>query len=460
VRSLVVADLLVGALSALAALQLRFGASAPDQRNHLLATFAFPFAWLVVLALNRAYDVRFLFVGNEEYQRVFRASLGLSAAIAGVTFAFDTRLARGYVILAIPIALTAGIACRYAMRKGLHHSWRRGERLRRVILVGHSAAVQQTTLQLHRERFHGMGVVGVCLPTLDSVTPGSVFESLVFGTFDTVASAVKLTHADTVIVLSCPEIDGPALRRLAWQLEDDDVDLVVASNLIDVTGDRTTIRPLDGLPLMQVDHPRLSGTPRVLKAIFDRLCAAVGLLVAAPLMVVVAGLIRFGEPSRGPVVFRQVRIGKNGRRFVMYKFRTMYTDAEVRLTELRHLNDNDGALFKIRDDPRVTPVGRWLRRTSLDELPQLVNVLRGEMSLVGPRPPLPNEVARYPADMRRRLVVKPGITGLWQVSGRSDLSWEESIRLDLNYVENWSLSLDIVILTRTVTAVWRLSGAY
>jgi lipopolysaccharide/colanic/teichoic acid biosynthesis glycosyltransferase len=159
-------------------------------------------------------------------------------------------------------------------------------------------------------------------------------------------------------------------------------------------------------------------------------------------------------------MFRQVRVGRDGREFQIYKFRTMYTDAEARLAEVAHLNEGDGALFKMRDDPRVTPVGRWLRRFSLDELPQLINVVLGDMSLVGPRPPLPSEVAQYPADMRRRLVVKPGMTGLWQVSGRADLSWEESIRLDLRYVENWSLTMDLVILARTVTAVLRLSGAY
>jgi exopolysaccharide biosynthesis polyprenyl glycosylphosphotransferase len=260
-----------------------------------------------------------------------------------------------------------------------------------------------------------------------------------------------------VIVLSCPELDGVALRRLAWRLERVDVDLIVASALIDVAG-RTTIRPVDGLPMLHVDHARLRGSARAAKALVDRCGAALLLLVLAPLLAAVAVAIKRDSP--GPVLYRQSRVGRDGAVFSIWKFRSMYVDADARLADLARLDEGAGVLFKIRDDPRVTRVGRYLRRFSLDELPQLVNVLVGQMSLVGPRPPLPAEVARYPADMLRRLVVKPGLTGLWQVSGRSDLPWEEAIRLDLRYVETWSLSLDLVILLRTVTAVVRTSGAY
>jgi exopolysaccharide biosynthesis polyprenyl glycosylphosphotransferase len=461
VRSLVVLDLLVGTIAALSALHVRFG---PYPYNHIYfaVTLAFPFAWLIALGFNRAYDPRFLFVGSDEYQRVFRASLALTAAIAMISFTFDTRLARGYVIIATPLALVATTGVRYFARRALHRSWARGERLRRVVLVGHETAVEQTSKQLRRERYHGLGVVGACLPPNAVGEPGtSALRSglPVYGTFDDVASAVRYARADTVLVLSCPELDGACLRRLAWQLENDDIDLIVASTLVDVAGDRTTIRPVDGLPLLHVEHPQLRGMRRLVKEMFDTIGAVAGLLLAAPLMLVIAAVVRFG-PGRGPAIFRQVRVGKDGREFQMYKFRTMYVDAEARLAEVMHLNEHDGALFKVRDDPRITPIGRWLRRFSLDELPQLFNVLLGDMSLVGPRPPLPAEVIKYPSDMRRRLVVKPGITGLWQVSGRADLSWEETIRLDLRYVENWSLTLDLVILARTFTAVWRLSGAY
>ncbi|BCJ32958.1 hypothetical protein Athai_04610 [Actinocatenispora thailandica] len=277
------------------------------------------------------------------------------------------------------------------------------------------------------------------------------------GTFADAGAAVAAAEADTVIVLSCPELDGVALRRLAWQLERVDVDLIVASALIDVAG-RTTIRPVDGLPMLHVDHARLRGSARAAKALVDRFGAALLLLVLAPLLAAVAAAIKLDSP--GPVLYRQSRVGRDGAVFAIWKFRSMYVDADARLAELARLDEGAGVLFKIRDDPRVTRIGRYLRRLSLDELPQLVNVLVGQMSLVGPRPPLPAEVARYPADMLRRLVVKPGLTGLWQVSGRSDLPWEEAIRLDLRYVETWSLSLDLVILLRTVTAVVRTSGAY
>jgi exopolysaccharide biosynthesis polyprenyl glycosylphosphotransferase len=459
VRVLVVLDLAAGTIGALAALQFRMGPP-PSNRLYLFIMFAFPFAWLLALAASHSYDSRFLFVGNDEYQRVFRAGIGLVATISVVAFVVDTPVARRYVIIAIPVALAANVVSRYLMRRHLHRSWGRGERLRRVVLVGHEAAVAQMSRQLRRERYHGLGVVGACLPAT-SPAHGAPRDGAppVYGDFDDVASAVRYARADSVLVLSCPELDGASLRRLAWQLEDDDIDLIVASTLIDVAGDRTTIRPVDGLPLLHVEHPQLRGTRRVVKEVFDRVCALVGLIAIAPLLLAIAVLLRFG-PGRGPVLFRQVRVGRDGRPFRIVKFRTMYLDAEARLADLMDLNEHDGALFKMRDDPRITPVGRWLRRFSLDELPQLFNVVFGDMSLVGPRPPLPVEVAKYPADMRRRLVVKPGMTGLWQVSGRADLSWEETIRLDLRYVENWSLTMDLVILARTLSAVARVSGAY
>jgi exopolysaccharide biosynthesis polyprenyl glycosylphosphotransferase len=227
-----------------------------------------------------------------------------------------------------------------------------------------------------------------------------------------------------------------------------------------VAGGRTTIRPIDGLPMLHVEHPRLSGPRWLVKALFDRLGAALALVLLAPVLAGCALAIKFDRHAPGPVLFRQLRVGRHGRPFAIYKFRTMRCDAEDLLAELQAANEHDGVLFKVRQDPRISRVGRVLRRYSLDELPQLVNVLRGEMSLVGPRPPLPSEVAAYPADMRRRLVVKPGLTGLWQVSGRADLPWEEAMRLDLRYVENWTLTLDLIILMRTGSAVLRSTGAY
>ena len=456
VLTLLIADLLVGLAAGLAAFYGRFGQTVTFyNRHYVVLTALLPLALVASLGLTRAYERRFLYVGTDEYQRVIRAGIGLTATSALVAYAFEIPLARGYMVIALPGATLACVVTRFLVRKRLHRRRGRGDALKRVVVVGHELAVIHTTRQLRRERYHGLKVVGACLPPGHD---GGDVGITIYGSFDDVANAVIAANADTVVVLSCPELDGHALRRLAWQLERDDIDLIVASSLIDVAGDRTTIRPVDGLPMLHVDHPRLTGGPRIVKEIFDRIGAVILLATFSPLLLLIALLIKRTSP--GPVLFRQVRVGRNGREFIIYKFRTMYLDAEARLADLRHLNEHDGVLFKMRNDPRVTRIGRWLRRLSLDELPQLFNVVLGHMSLVGPRPPLPEEVAAYPDDARRRLAVKPGITGLWQVSGRSDLPWEEAVRLDLRYVENWTLSLDLVILLRTLTAVSRGSGAY
>jgi exopolysaccharide biosynthesis polyprenyl glycosylphosphotransferase len=457
---LITTDTTVGVIAALVAMLLRFGGDlAIADGAYVLISSLLVVGWLGALLINHAYDDRFLFAGNEEYQRVLRAAVALVAAIAFLAYAFGTEVARGYVTIVIPMAAVLGLLGRYLNRFALHRSWARGRCLRRVLVVGHAASVAALTGQLRHERYHGLEVVAACVPRLATV-PAPLRTVAVVAGLDLAPEMVRLVGADTVIVLSCPEMDGPSVRRLAWQLEAQDIDLVLASPLVDVAGARTTIRPVDGLPMLHVEHPRLTGPRWLAKALFDRLCAAFALLVLSPVLAVCVLAVRLDRQAPGPALFRQVRVGRGGRTFAIYKFRTMRHDAEDLLTSLRVRNEHDGVLFKVRQDPRITRVGRFLRRYSLDELPQLVNVLLGEMSLVGPRPPLPSEVAGYPADMRRRLVVKPGLTGLWQVSGRSDLAWEESMRLDLRYVENWSLTLDLVILLRTVSAVLRASGAY
>lgn len=456
---LLAADLLVGLGAGVLAFFARFGTTTEYDRGYLLLSTVLPVAFIAALAANRAYERRFLFVGPAEYERVLRAGFTLTAAIAVVAYALNIPLSRGYVAAALPLATLACLLNRYLQRHRLHRARARGECLRRVIVAGHAAAVAQLTAQLRRERYHGLDVVGGCLPSAEGgigVIAGVHLP--VYGGFDRIAEAVAAAGADTVVVLACPELDGVALRRLAWRLEGDAVDLIVASSLLDVAGDRTTIRPVDGLPMLHVEHPTLGGARRVVKAVFDRVVAAALLGLLAPALLVIAAAIRLDSP--GPVLFRQTRVGKDGRTFTMLKFRSMCPDAPQRQASLRRRNDGDGVLFKLRQDPRLTRVGPRLRRYSLDELPQLVNVVVGDMSLVGPRPPLPEEVAVYPEDLRRRLLVKPGMTGLWQVSGRSDLPWEEAARLDLRYVENWTLSLDLIILLRTVGAVTRCSGAY
>jgi exopolysaccharide biosynthesis polyprenyl glycosylphosphotransferase len=466
-RGLLLADLCVALVAGLLAFEVRFGGAVTRYNiGYLVLSALLPIGFVATLAANRAYEKRYLFVGTEEYQRVIRAGLALTSSLALVSYACEIRLARGYVVVALPLVTFGCLVARFVLRQVLHSARkRRGVCMRRVVVVGHELAVVGITRQLRRERYHGLKVVGACLPVTPGGRPiapgwhdGQIGDIPLLGSFDEVAPAIRRAGADTVLVLSCPELDGHALRRLAWRLERDDIDLIVASSLVDVAGSRTTIRPVDGLPMLHVDHPTLTGARRLVKAAFDRIGAALLLAVLSPWIAALAIAVRTGSP--GPVLFRQVRVGKDGREFVMFKFRTMHTDAEARLAGLRHLNEGDGVLFKLRDDPRVTRVGRMLRKFSLDELPQLLNVLAGSMSLVGPRPPLPEEVAVYADDVRRRLAVRPGMTGLWQVSGRSDLPWEEAVRLDLRYVENWSLSLDLVILLRTLSAVTRGAGAY
>ncbi|MFI5906564.1 sugar transferase [Dactylosporangium sp. NPDC051541] len=454
-RTLLVLDFVIGLAAGAVAFEARFSNDVTLYNSrYVLMSLLLPIAFTASLAANRAYEKRHLFVGTDEYQRVLRAGLALTAATVFVAYASEIRIARAWFFVALPLITFGCLLARFLLRKLLHRARkRRGACMRRVVVVGHELAVEAMARQLRRERYHGLKVVGACLPA-----PGAVADVPVLGAFDEIAAAVRKARADTVLVLSCPELDGHALRRLAWHLERDDIDLIVASTLIDVAGSRTTIRPVDGLPMLHVEHPTLTGARRLVKALVDRAGAVALLVLASPLLAVLALAVR--AESAGPVLFRQVRVGKDGHEFVIYKFRTMHIDAEARLAELRHLNEVDGALFKLRNDPRVTRVGRLLRKFSLDELPQLLNVIGGSMSLVGPRPPLPEEVAVYPDDARRRLAVRPGMTGLWQVSGRSDLSWDEAVRLDLQYVENWSLSLDLVILLRTLSAVTRGAGAY
>ncbi|MFC5820025.1 sugar transferase [Nonomuraea harbinensis] len=413
-------------------------------------------AWPVALALGGAYRQRANGEGTDEFKAVLNGGVGLMAAVAIGAYATQTVIARSFVLAMLPLALIATLCFRYRMRKRLHRRRAVGEYMREVIAVGHRESILDLVMQFRRQPYHGMRVVGACLPAerqdddLDGIP--------ILGTFADVADVVTRTGADAVAVLACPELDGAALRRLAWSLETSRTDLFVAPALLDVAGPRISIRPVAGMPLLHVEHPEFDGARQFVKSVFDRLVAVAALLVLALPLLAIAVLIRV--TSAGPALFHQTRVGRRGKEFRLVKFRTMVTDAERLKDGLAGANEFDSVLFKMRNDPRITGIGAFLRRYSLDELPQLLNVVRGEMSLVGPRPPLREEVAQYGADVRRRLVVKPGLTGLWQVSGRSDLTWEESVRLDLRYVENWSLVLDLQILWKTWSVVARGEGAY
>ncbi len=449
----VVSDVAGACLAGALALFVRFGEVTPYVAPYVVLSAALPVVWVCAVALNRAYEPRLIGLGPEEFQRVIQCGFMLTAALAVGAYVTKTDVARGYVVLAVPLTTALTLLGRYGLRRTLHRRRARGGCMRRVVAVGHRTAVAELVDRFRREPYHGMKVVGACTPYIGVAEVEGV---PVLGGFADVALAVGQVEADTVAVLACPEMDGLALRRLAWQLEKTHTDLVVAPALMEVAGPRTTIRPVAGLPLLHVEHPELVGMRQVVKNLFDRFVAGVLLIALLPLLLGLALAVRLSGP--GPVLFRQTRVGRDGEEFTIYKFRTMAVDAEQRKIGL--VSDGGGVLFKIREDPRVTALGARLRRHSLDELPQLINVLFGHMSLVGPRPPLPEEVARYGDDVRRRLVVKPGMTGLWQVSGRSDLSWEESVRLDLRYVENWSLTLDLQILWKTWSAVARGAGAY
>ncbi|MEO3782547.1 sugar transferase [Actinocorallia sp. B10E7] len=456
VVSAVVFDFLVVLAGALLGFVLRFpGAPQVTNLPYFILTFALPFLWVLVLAVCRAYDPGVFGEGSEEYRRVFNAGFVLIASIAILAYAMKVDVARGYVMTALPLATLLDLFCRYFLRRRLHALRARGRCMRDTVVVGHGHAADELIRQLRREPRHGLNVVAVCLPA-GPLESEEIRGVPVLGDFGEAADVARLLGARTVAVLACPEMDAAALRRLAWKLESDEVELCVAPALMDVAGPRISIRPVAGLPLLHVEHPELSGGRRLVKGLFDRSTALLLLVLLAPLFLLIAGTIRCS--GRGPVLFRQVRVGKDGRTFVVFKFRSMVEGAEQMLDPLQ--NDGDGVIFKIKRDPRVTPIGARLRKYSLDELPQLLNVLRGEMSLVGPRPPLPEEVRRFPEDVLRRLAVKPGMTGLWQVSGRSDLSWDDSVRLDLRYVENWSLALDLQIMWRTTAIIVRGSGAY
>ncbi len=456
VAVLVALDAAAAVIAAVTAYLVRFGDEGSG--GYLAFSLGLPLLWVGAVALGRAYEAPVLGLGSEEFQRVFQSFVGVTAAVGFASYALKAGVARGYVVLALPLAAALCLFGRYAARKRLHAMRREGLCIHDVIAVGGEHSVVDLVTRLRYEQHNGMRVVGACL------TAGSGEDLLglgipVLGGFDDVATVIRFTGADTVAVTSSAEIDPARLRRLAWELEGTGSDLVVAPGLIEVAGPRLHIRPVTGLPLLHVEEPEFSGARRVVKGGVDKVVAAGALLLFAPVLLVIAVAVRL--TSSGPVIFRQTRIGKDGREFTMLKFRSMYVDAEARKGELLARNERaDGLLFKIRVDPRVTPVGRLLRKYSLDELPQLVNVLGGSMSLVGPRPPLPEEVELYEDDVRRRLLVKPGLTGLWQISGRSDLTWDESVRLDLRYVENWSLTLDLMILWKTAFAVARSAGAY
>ncbi len=386
-----------------------------------------------------------------------RTSVTVVAAVSLLAFATKTPLSRGTVATVSLSALLFILIGRVVARQVLHISRSRtGHGAHRMILVGTLPEALEVYTAVTRSPAAGLIPVAIHITDGYAATRGIETPIPIFTGRD-VLSLVREVGADTIAVCGSASNEPGELRRLAWQLEGTGVDLVVAPQLTDIAGPRVHIRPIEGLPLLHVEEPTLSGPGWLIKNLLDRVVAAIGLLLISPILGIIALGIRLSDP--GPVFFRQTRVGHDGQTFRVWKFRTMYIDAEERKATLEELNESDGMLFKMKHDPRIFAFGQKLRATSLDELPQLINVLKGEMSLVGPRP-LPADDGDYLGDVRRRLLVRPGITGLWQVSGRSDLSWDEAVRLDLYYVDNWSLTYDLSILWRTIFVVLRRKGAY
>ena len=455
-RTLILVEAVLAALVA-AIVLLGRAEPVPIASGLFWASLALVPAWPTLLGISGAYEQRAFGIGSDEFHRVSRAGLLLLAGMGFLSYAAELDLSRALVVLGVPALTLVTLVERYAARRSLHRRRLQGRCSKRVVVVGRGGAVLELVDRLRRTTHVGLDVVAVCV-TPDDRSRVARAVDLPVGSLDDVLETATRLGADTIAVTSASETAAQYLRSLSWQLEGTGMELLVAPGLVEVAGPRLHIRPFDGLPLLSVEQPRFEGWRRVVKGAMDRSVALAALVLLAPVFGAIALAVRLSGP--GGVFYRQQRVGLGGQHFTMLKFRSMVQGADQQVAGLSDGNDADGLLFKIRQDPRVTPVGRWLRRLSLDELPQLVNVLTGSMSLVGPRPPLPSEVARYDTSVSRRLLVKPGLTGLWQISGRSDLPWEEAVRLDLRYVENWSLALDVQILWKTARAVVTASGAY
>ncbi|MCW2577200.1 MAG: exopolysaccharide biosynthesis polyprenyl glycosylphosphotransferase [Modestobacter sp.] len=451
---LVVGDLFAAGLGVTLALTLPLSGGTPGRALIEVVVVA----WAALLGLLGGYAERRLGSGPDEYRRVAVAGL---VAIGLLSFAGQLLTVPGLrplLLVGAPSTVLLTLLGRNLHRRRMHSARRRGLMTKHVVVVGRDVAVLDLVRRLRRDATAGFRVIGACVPRPGESTVLGEEGVPVLGALDDAVRVLDEVRADAVVVASASDTAGQYLRDLAWRLEGTSIEVLVGPGLIEVASNRLQLRPTTSVPLIQVQEPEFRGSRRLVKSLLDRAAAFTLLLFSAPALVVIGLAVRLTSP--GPAFYRHRRIGKRGREFDLLKFRSMVTDAEERIEALMVLNEGNEVQFKMRRDPRVTRVGSFLRRYSLDELPQLFNVLFGHMSLVGPRPHVTREVEQYGSDMHRRLLVKPGITGLWQVSGRSDLTWDESVELDVRYVENWSLGLDLLILWRTFRAVLGSNGAY
>lgn len=414
--------------------------------------------WIAMLAAWGLYRVKDMGAGSVEYQSMVTATGATAGLTASILYLTNNDLARGFFLIEFTVGLLLLLAGRLALRRALNSARVRGLLQSHVLLSGSADHIDELAAVITRESWLGYHIVGAITPAADPSlsTPAGI---RVVGHTDRLGELVQAADVEAVICADGSFHGSRDFRRLAWHLEKGNTQMIVVPTVTDVSAQRLQVRPIAGLSLIYVEQPQAQAATRWGKRLFDILGSSVLIVLSSWMMLAVALAIKINDG--GPVFFRQVRVGKDGQHFRCYKFRSMVVDAEKQLATLLEKNESGGdVLFKMEKDPRITPVGHFIRRYSLDELPQFFNVFKGEMSLVGPRPALPSEVEKYEDDVLRRLDVRPGITGLWQVSGRSDLSWEETVRLDLYYVDNWRMMQDAMILMSTAKAVVCSSGAY
>lgn len=466
-RCLMLTDAAVVLWATVGALIVRFGAPELDgsialPQPYLLVSASLATGWWVILHLVGSREPTILGYGTEEYKRVIHASLWLFGLVAIFSYVTQFDTARGYVGVALPSGLIFLLLSRLVVRKFLQLERRTGRSNREVLIIGDRSSAEHLIQSLRSHPMAGYKPAGVYIP--GAARTGELYPDSDLPVIGTATHAEQIVRdiedfgPDAVALSGGSSLSPKTIRAIGWALADMNVRLIMVPALTDIAGPRIHTQPVAGLPLIHVSAPNLEQGQKILKRSFDILGASLLVVLLSPVFLVLALAIRMDSP--GAVLFRQVRVGTAGNKFTMYKFRSMIVHAESLLPDLAASNEGNDVLFKLRNDPRVTKFGAVLRRFSLDELPQLFNVLDGSMSLVGPRPPLPSEVERYDTHAHRRLLVRPGMTGLWQISGRSLLSWDDTIRLDLYYVENWSLATDIAILLRTARAVISRHGAY
>ncbi|MCU1699491.1 MAG: polyprenyl glycosylphosphotransferase [Mycobacterium sp.] len=466
VAGLQITDTVVVLGAVILAVSLRFGLSPMPSGPATLHVMGYSaliaILWILALAASHARSPRVVGAGIEEYRKVLAASLWTFCATALAELILKLEIARGYLAFAFPVGIVGLLLSRWIWRRYVERKRLAGRYQTAVLAIGSREAVANIANELTRNPRDGYQVLAVGIPGYGRPRGEYLVANdqkiPIVGGEDRALEAIDACGVDTVALAGTEHVGVQGIRKLIWKLEPMGVDLVVSPGVVDVACSRLMVRPVAGLQLLHIAKPQYQGAMQFGKRAFDFCFASAALTVSLPILLVIAAAVKID--SRGPIFYSSERIGIDGKPFYMLKFRTMVKDADRSLASLLDFNESDGLLFKIRDDPRITRVGRVLRRFSIDELPQFVNVLRQEMSVVGPRPPLRREVEAYDGDLQRRLLVRPGITGLWQVGGRSDLSWDDAVRLDLSYVDNWSMSADLVIILKTLRAVLQHKGAY